>query len=292
VFRYPFDSTQHPFPRGYFIETITGALWLAPLLPLALAVPTAKMAPREVRLAVGAAVASSLAMLLFLASTGFTTQRYTVDFLPLAVLAASVNSGIWIARARGLAKAAAIAVLAAATGWSVVVNLALGLAGPYEEYLKARPRSYVRVAGMFTFAEAHRLALNPSVSASFTVEPTRRGDRFREPLFSMGHRAYRWRLGLEHDGGRLVLNGRSESSSESRPLPDEGPLRMNVRYAPEHGAVTVDVNGRTALVHRIGTLVCAPSQVRIGWADSDNWLSVTSFTGRVAEPAVSFAMSR
>ena len=45
-------------------------------------------------------VASAVAILLFLAATGFTTHRYEVDFLPLLVLAALAGCGIYIARAR------------------------------------------------------------------------------------------------------------------------------------------------------------------------------------------------
>ncbi len=63
-----------PLPPGFFHENMIGALWLAPFLLLN---------RPQVRLATLAA-----AVMLFLCTTGWVTLRYTVDFLPILVLAA------------------------------------------------------------------------------------------------------------------------------------------------------------------------------------------------------------
>lgn len=65
-------------PPGFFHENMTGALWLAPLL-----------AVRPMIWRWGAAAG---AVVVFLSSTGWVTERYLLDFLPLAVLA-SLGAG-------------------------------------------------------------------------------------------------------------------------------------------------------------------------------------------------------
>src|SRR5262249_27742761 len=144
TFRYPFDSVNYPFPPGYFIEPTAGALCLAPFV--ASLVFSERNLPPAVRILLRAMFASSLAILLFLAATGFTTQRYEVDFLPLAVLASMVSLGIQLCRATGLSHLALGSALAITIAASAVVNLALGISGPYDEMLKNRPARYLRIA--------------------------------------------------------------------------------------------------------------------------------------------------
>ena len=57
------------------------------------------------RILLWTALASSIAILLFLTATGFTTQRYEVDFLPIVVLVAVANLAIHIDRSKGLGRA-------------------------------------------------------------------------------------------------------------------------------------------------------------------------------------------
>src|SRR5262249_5493024 len=82
-FRYPFDSTNYPFPPEYFYEPVVGALYLAPVIAGCLLFPPKRLAPAVLRMMLGVLIASSGVVLLFLAATGFTTQRYVVDFLPM-----------------------------------------------------------------------------------------------------------------------------------------------------------------------------------------------------------------
>lgn len=65
-------------PAGFFHENMLGALWLAPIVALR---------PQMWRWG-----AASGAILLFLSSTGWVSERYLLDFLPLAVLA-SLGTG-------------------------------------------------------------------------------------------------------------------------------------------------------------------------------------------------------
>src|SRR5882724_2045144 len=130
VFRYPFNSVNYPFPAGYFIEATVGVLYCAPFMVGAWLVPSSRrVAAPGVRMLLWPMAASSAAILLFLAATGFTTHRYEVDFLPLAVWVAVASSGIYIARSSGATRTALSAALVGLIGYSVVVNLALGIAG-------------------------------------------------------------------------------------------------------------------------------------------------------------------
>ena len=93
AFRYPFNSLAYPFPHDYFIEATTGVLYLAPFFLAVFFVPLERRA-----ILLWTTLLSSLAALLSVTATGFTTQRYEVDFLPMAVLVALANCAIWIHR--------------------------------------------------------------------------------------------------------------------------------------------------------------------------------------------------
>lgn len=68
-----------PLPPNFFHENMLGALWLAPFV----------LARRPLwRWGLPA-----LAVLIFLSSTGWVTERYLIDFLPLLVLASLAGSG-------------------------------------------------------------------------------------------------------------------------------------------------------------------------------------------------------
>jgi hypothetical protein len=291
AFRYPFNSPDYPFPPGYFIEATVGALYVAPFIAGALFVP---FAPRPakgdapfglsaVRILLWTALASSAAVLLFLAATGFTTQRYVVDFLPTAILVALANLGIHIGRSKGLRRAALRAALVISITCGAVVNMALGISGPYDEILKNRPINYLRIARWFSPVEQFRPMMNPSVSVTFTAEFTSQPDRLREPLITMGRQAYRYFLYAEHSAGKLRLVSRSENSTIVHEMENGGDSRAEIRvtYAPQSGTLATTVNGREVLVHDIGTLVTAPADVTIGENHVESGVTTTRFTGQI-----------
>lgn len=113
VARFPFIELHNqppiPLPPLFFHENMIGALWLAPFVALQ---------KLEWRMAAAAA-----AILVFLSSTGWVTERYLVDFLPLLVLASLVAAK----------KIAAWQWLLLA--FAVAMNLLLHLQGPYNQFL-------------------------------------------------------------------------------------------------------------------------------------------------------------
>jgi hypothetical protein len=280
AFRNPFNSPDYPFPSGYFIEPTVGALWLAPFIAGGLLALS-----RPVHAVVRAMLAAAAAILLFLAATGFTSHRYEVDFLPLAVLVALAGCGIYIARSAGFRRVALSAALVVAVAYSAVANLALGIAGPYDEMLKNRPASYVRIARWFSPVEQFRPMLNPKlvveVSAEFAPQP----EGFREPLITIGRQPYRHFIYVEHLAGRLRIVSQSDASRMAHEMSDPGarPVGILVTYSPESGKLTTAVDGREILVHAIGTLVTAPAQVTAGENRIDLNMTVGRFTGRIRE---------
>ena len=69
-------------PATYIAEPTTGAIYLAPFLPFVLLAFIA----RRVRLLLWIFVSSGLLVLLFITGTGWSVERYEVDFLPLLVV--------------------------------------------------------------------------------------------------------------------------------------------------------------------------------------------------------------
>jgi hypothetical protein len=172
-------------------------------------------------------------ILLFVAATGFTTQRYEVDFLPFAVLAALAVCAI-----RGWRTALIPLIL-----YSMVVNLALGITGPYDEMLRNRPQTWVRIARWLSPLPQYRPELNPHIALDLTT-----------PRLSVGGRALHYDLS-ERDG-RLI--SKSDTTTVVADLPAARPFHFDYT-APR---VTISAGGHAVLTHEIGALVTAPSQVR------------------------------
>ncbi len=268
VFRFPFDSVaRFPLPADYFVEPSVGALWLAPFLLAACFVPR-PLSKRgaEARTVLWISAAGALAVLLFLVSTHLATQRYEADFLPLAVFAALAGLAIRATHSRALRVALAVLVVSGA-----VANLALGIAGPYDDLLRYRPAGYVRLARWFSPVTEFRPMLNPTISvqlaATFIPEPP----GFREPLITIGHSHHNAFLYAEHLPGALRLVAQSEEGQSVYEMPDPGNtvVPIGLAYDPQTGRLTTSVNGREAPSVPAAILVAAPAEVAIGENLSD-----------------------
>lgn len=264
-------------PAGYFLESSVGALLVAPFV----LVGFLPIAAARVRMLIWMMLASSGAILLFLATTGWTTQRYEVDFLPLAVLAAVTSFGILIDRSTGFKRTALATALAVSIAYSAVSNLALGVAGPYDEVLKNRPADYLRIARWFSPAAEFRPLLNPALSVDFTAEFPPLANGRREPLLTMGHQSYRYFLYAEHLPGKIRISSQSDRSTIAHEVEMQGALEIRVTYAPESGRMTTSLNGNAVMSHDIGTLVTAPAQITAGENRIDCSVTVRRFSGRI-----------
>ena len=99
--RIPFGLSNYSFPKGYFIEPMAGAMFVAPFA-FALILPVREECVKFVRTIV---VASAVAIILFLAATGFSTQRYLIDFVPLLAFGATLTLAAYMGTAGGRVRA-------------------------------------------------------------------------------------------------------------------------------------------------------------------------------------------
>jgi len=268
VIRNPF-----PFPPEYFIEPTIGALWLSPLI---LALILLKRTPPCMRIVVWTAAASSMAILIFLMTTHLMSQRYEVDFLPLAVFAAVATAGL------SQPRRAITATFVVLVGYSVVINLAAGIVGPYDDILGNQPARYVHLAKRLSPVGEYRPMLNPEVVADLTATFTTQPPGFREPLLAMGTRLHGYALNVEHQAAGLRIVSQSGDSKVEQDIPMPGqPIQFRVSYAPASAQMTVNIDGHEVLTHAISTLVTAPSQVLIGKNHFDPGMSTQRFTGSI-----------
>jgi hypothetical protein len=277
--RFPFNTPSYGFPPEYFIEPTVGVLFLAPfLLGIFLIRP-----PAGVRMILWTILASSTAILLFITATGFTSNRYEIDFLPLAVLAAVAGFGIQIARTAGLRRAMLKALFAVTVTFSAVANLALGIVGPYDEMLKSHTARYLRIAHWFSPIKQFRPILKPNLDVSFTAVFASQPDGFQEPLLTLGYQSYRHFISVEHKGGKLRIISRSDTSTVAQDVPDPGlkPVELRVIYSPKSAKMTIALNGQPSLTHDVAALVTAPAQVTVGENRIEFNVAVRRFTGRI-----------
>jgi hypothetical protein len=237
----------------------------------------------EVRSVLWTATAGCIAVLLFLISNHFATQRYEVDFLPLAAWVAIVTLGIYVSIASGFRRRALTALLAGVVLYSAVANLALGIGGPYFDFLKNRPQSYVRVARWFSPFRQTRPVTNPAIDVRLTAAFVPDWPGFREPLITIGHSHYAYFLYAERQLGMLRLVSQSEGSMMEYEMADPRarPLAIEMTYSPESRRVAVAVDGNEVLAHHVNMLIAAPAQVAVGENFSDFGLTARRFPGRV-----------
>ncbi len=290
VFRFPFDSAaRHPLPPEYFIEPTVGALWLAPFLVAAFWVPSAKRLRRvaadacaeEVRAVLWTAGAGGAAALLFLMGTHLSTQRYEVDFLPLLVFAALGVLGLRCAgQAAGLPGRAG---LAAIVGYAALANLALGIAGPYDDILRYRPAAYVRLAKRFSPAAEYRPLLNPPIAVGLTARFIPEPAGFHEPLVTIGRSHYGCFLYAEHGNGtvRLIAQTEEGRAAWEFPFPKDRAVRIGLQYVPLKHSFSVTEEDREVLSVPASIVVTAPAQVEAGANHSDVGLTYPQFTGKL-----------
>jgi hypothetical protein len=230
-----------------------GAFWLAPFIVLALL--GLKSGPARQFWAFF--IAGGLGIVFFIAGTGWSVQRYETDFLPLFVLAALLCA---ITRLPGL-----VVSLVVIPG--MIVSMVFGFNGPYDETLTNKPARYVRIAQWFSPIAKYRPELNPHLEQTFS-RPAERPAGTRDVLIDAGPGGARYELRFEQQGVRPVLIshlGRFGSEVVSVELPpSSGRREIHAAFDPATQTMNVTVNGTTAITHKVGPLVTAPSEIYYG----------------------------
>lgn len=280
--RLPFNSPRFSPPPDYFLEPTIGALWMAPFAIGAVLIPRGLPQLAEVQTVLRAVTVSAVAIVAFLVATHLATQRYEVDFLPIAVLAALANIGIHSSRIAGPNRLAISVPLVSCVGYSAIVNLALGIAGPYDDMLRYRPGEYVRIARAFSPIPEFRPILNPDIALEFTAEFPHYATGAREPLIAIGQQGNRYSLAVEGAPGALTLVSQTNNATLKHTLPDPGrtPMKFRLTYSPVERNLITTVNGELVFIHPIDILVTAPAQVLAGFDPVEpDWSS--RFSGHI-----------
>jgi hypothetical protein len=286
--RQPFVALNNAVPSGYFLEPIAGILSLCPLLlltPLWLGWETWKR--RHATFGILAAMfVAAAGVILTIASVPFTSHRYEVDFAPYLLFIACVVAG---ARLQTLPRKAVRRI--ATTGvvilllYCITANLALAIQGPYDQFVQADPRSYVRLARWFSPVERFRPLLNPVFRVHGVFQFPGTCDSRKEPLLSLGEFGSRYLLSAECAGdGQIRLI--SESSvrhpdvrSVSLPYAALGLYAVGLEFSPENRVMTVTWNGAIVLQHPLRFLVTARSQIYFG--EDPSLGNQDTFSGRI-----------
>jgi hypothetical protein len=284
VRHFVFDSPQgYPTPPQYFIEPTVGALWLSPLILAAPFAPFQARVKRETSLILAVVSLSSGAVLLFLMSTHLASHRYETDFVASGVFAGVAGLGIRVCRSSGWRRASLGVALALVVGYSMVANLALGFTGPYEDILKDRPKSYVRIARWFSPAWEFRPKIDPEVAVDLSVSFPLQLFGYHEPLISIGRSHYAYSLFVDYTATTLSFISASDDSKMTydMPFPGEKPITVRLAYSANKHLFTLEVDGRKAIAQPVEMLISAPAEIKIGDNPGDLSRAARRFGGRI-----------
>lgn len=288
AWRQPFDSSANLLPPRYFLEPTGGLLALCPIAWIAILTPLCRKGfgrRHGVFALLCAMLAFAVACALFVATTGLTSQRFEVDFLPFVVFVACVVAcellGCLQKRARMIANAALGCLLV----YSIGANAALALQGPYDQFVQGRPGAYVKLARWFSPFARYRPLENPALQLQASFDFSFPCTPERMPLISTGEFGSRYLLSDECSGdGRLKLVSETSVQSSERQEVDvaysAGLNLVTLRFTPEDRTMTVSWNGDMVLRQRLRFLITAPSQIHFGW--DPTWGNKTMFPRKIA----------
>jgi hypothetical protein len=296
--RGPFNAAA--IPPDYFLEPIAGALSLCPLgilAPVMLMWRKPWTGQRVVFGFLAAMFVCVVGTVLILASVPFSTQRYEVDFLPYLLFIACVAAAVLLRtlRRKGI-RIAAVAVVTAALLYSITANVALGIQGPYDEFVQGSSHTYVDIARWFSPVARFRPVLNPSLHMQAAFEFRTTCPPRREPLLSAGEFGSRYLLTAECAGaGRIrLISQTAHMDPDVRmvelPLPGPGWYTAGLDFTADNRIMSVTWNHQVVLQHHLRFLVTAPSQIHFGWDSTFgytkpfDWQMVPATPRFVADP--------
>jgi hypothetical protein len=285
----PLDSFTRDLTAGYFLEPIGGVLTLCPLILVIFIVSVWCALWTTHRVVFGflmAMLATVAGTVLVLVAVPFSSQRYDVDFLPYLVFIACVAASVLLTTARRKAiRIVATTCVSALLLYSITANLALGVQGPYDQFVQSSPASYVNLARWFSPIDRFRPLLNPVLHVGAVFDFTGPCPASKQPLISTGEFGSRYMLSAEcAAGGRILLISQDSilnpaERSVEVPFTSPGSYEIGLDYTPNDNFVTVTWNRNTVFHYALRFLVTAPSQVHLGWDPSMG--NQHTFQGRI-----------
>jgi hypothetical protein len=276
--RPPFNSVHFPLPAKYSLEPIAGAVFLCPLVLIGLATPLLVHLFRD-RPPVWSIILTmysyATACVVCIALLGAISQRCEVDFLPFLVLISSVIAAESISRLGRMLRLTASTVICVVAIHAVAINISLGTQGFVDEWLRAKPAQFVRVASWFSPIKQFRPVLNPRIDVKALFQfPQLFGQWYPHPLIVTGEFGSRYalfaeciasgRLRLISEAGWHVPPSELQSAEVSLDTENDGFNLVEARFDPAKHVMFVYWNGQIALQHRLGFLITAPSQIKLG----------------------------
>lgn len=274
----PLDSFTRDFTTGYFLEPIGGVLSVCPLILLIFFVPVWRglwTNHRAVFTLLAAMLTTVASTILVLVSVPFSSQRYEVDFLPYLLFVACVAASVLLIAARKrLVRIVAPIAVTATLLYSITANLALGIQGPYDQFVQSSPASYVNLARWFSPIERFRPLLNPALHIAAVFDFSGHCPTNKQPLISTGEFGSRYMLSAECAGEsriRLIsqdsILNPDERSTDVRFAPS-GSNEIGLDFTPNDHLIKVTWNRNVVLQYPLRFLVTARSQVHLGWDPS------------------------
>jgi hypothetical protein len=271
--RQPFDSLVPALPPGYFLEPTNGLLFLSPVALIAILIPLCWKrfdGSRRIFAFVSTMLlAFAIGCVLLIAVTGFSCQRFEVDFAPFLIFVACVVACELIGPLQGSTRILATALLTLLMLYTIGSNAALAVQGPYDQFVQASPDAYVKLAKWFSPIEYFRPVENPALRIQASFEFSVPCHPERETLIVAGEFGSRYLLTDEcWPDGRLKLVSETSVQSNERQTVDvpysAGLNLVGLRFTPEDRTITVSWNGNVVLRQRLRFLITAPSQIRFG----------------------------
>jgi hypothetical protein len=252
-----------PTPYFYFLEAVAGAFAVTPVL---IAAFFARRGARPL-------VAAALALLSVLVLTGWTTQRYSVDFVPALLVAALTACWRW--------KPLAIAALV----FGMLVNVGISFTG-YDDGLREHdPETYYRIAGLF--GAKREPALDVMAIIRFPERPRRK----TEPLLTSGQRFAGNVVAVQYVDSetiRILSMKWGVGGAASLPLHvDLGrPYDLHIVYSPEQRLLTVALDRQIVLTHHVILFPARPGEVLVGENRVNPEVFGAKFSGTIRTRAI------
>jgi hypothetical protein len=287
AWRQPFDALTNVLPPRYFLEPTAGLLGLCPVACIAIFAPFCRKrfgGRPGIFAFVAAMLVFSIACILFVATTGLTSQRFEVDFQPFLVFVACAMACELLGPVRKWMRIFAATALVCLLVYSIGANAAVALQGPYDQFVQASPHSYVTLARWFSPFERFRPLENPALRVQASFDFSFPCTPEREPLISTGEFGSRYLLSAEcSEEGRMKLISETSIASSDRQTADvaysAGLNLVGLNFTPGDRSMAVSWNGNVVLRQRLRFLITARSQIHFG--SDPTWGNKIMFPRRI-----------